>query len=162
MNLNEHREIWVSEFGGFLGCSIVSGICCHMQGCRVIFRKRALYLVALLLKEACNLWYKDIVCDRMSCDDVRRCITCLALQVSFRKRATKYRALLRKITHTNIRISCDDMRRCTGSLKLQVSFRKRATKYRALLRKMTYTDNRISCNDMRRSITMYLLRPFWL
>jgi len=51
------------------------------------------------------------------CYRVAKCTGCLKLQVSFRKRATKYRAerYLFKA-------------KCTGCLKL-VSFRKRASKY---------------------------------
>ena len=76
------------------------------------------------------------------------CITiyrCLKLQVSFRKRAANYRALLRAMKQIGYMcssvfslifidlISCIIIYRC---LKLQVSFRKRPANYRALLRAM--------------------------
>ena len=74
------------------------------------------------------------------------------LHVNFHKRATNYRALLRKMT-------CNDTQHCRWTVvagtdlcwsrvakthrmpyKLQVIFHKRATNYRALLRKMTCND----------------------
>ena len=46
------------------------------------------------------VWYKDIYALVMTVDTGwRRLIGCLKLQVIFRKRATNYRALLRKITY---------------------------------------------------------------
>ena len=43
----------------------------------------------------------------------RRCIGCLKLQVSFRKRATKYRSLLRKMTYQD-KASCGSSPPCTS------------------------------------------------
>jgi len=54
-------------------------------------RKRALWLVALLRKETCNLGCLE---NGIPCIF----IGCFKLQVSFRKRAINYRALLRKMT----------------------------------------------------------------
>jgi len=73
----------------------------------------------------------------------RGVIGCLKSQIIFRKRATYYRALLRKMTY-KAKASYDSTPPYTGwrgviwCLKLQVVFRKRATNYRALLRKMAY------------------------
>ena len=73
----------------------------------------------------------------------RRPIGCLKLQVIFRKRATMYRALSRKMTF-RVKASYDSTPPCTGwrrpigCPRLQVIFHKRATNYRALLQKMTY------------------------
>jgi len=56
------------------------------------FAKRALYIVALLRKETCN-WSRLMHLRH----PVSRCVTNVnALQVSFRERATNYRALLRE------------------------------------------------------------------
>jgi len=79
----------------------------------------------------------------------RRLIECLKLQVTFRQRATNYRALLRKMT-------CEDKvwRRLVGCLKLQVIFRKRATNSRALLRKMTCED--MASYDSTPPCTLYV------
>ena len=79
----------------------------------------------------------------------QRCLACLKLQVSFRKRATHCRALLRRISYTQ----CWIRRSCTQCLELQVSSHKRATNYRALLRKMTTKDKVFNaslqpCNSM--------------
>ena len=73
------------------------------------------------------------------------------LQIIFHKRATKYRALLLKMTHkdegsyesflsrfTRLRGS---RQRLIGSFKLQIIFHKRATKYRSFLRKTIYKDS---------------------
>ena len=60
---------------------------------------------------------------------------CHKLRVSFRKRATKYRALLRKETHEDTASNASSP--CCS--KMQVSFCKRATSHRALLWNMTYT-----------------------
>ena len=76
----------------------------------------------------------------------RRPTGCLKLQVSFRKRATNYRALLRKMTckdkasYDSTPLCTPGWRRVIGCLMLRVIFCKRATDYRALLRKMTYED----------------------
>jgi len=56
--------------------------------CRSLFAKEPLIIGLFCEKclvDACTGW--------------RRCIECLKLQVSFRKRATNYRALLRNITY---------------------------------------------------------------
>jgi len=69
----------------------------------------------------------------------RAFLGCLKLQVILRKRATNYRALLRKITSKDsilLRTASAGWRRPIGCLKLQVILHKRATNYRALLRKM--------------------------
>ena len=64
------------------------------------------------------------------------------LQIILHKRATKYRALLRKMTH-KVKGSyessppCTRWRRLVGCLELHIMFCKRATGYRALLRKTT-------------------------
>ena len=91
------------------------------------------------------------------CTGWRRPIGCLKLQVIFRKRASNYRALLRKMTcddkashgpsppcirHVpvsgcvclHIRTSSTGWRGCVRCLKLHVSFRQRDTNHRALLR----------------------------
>jgi len=66
------------------------------------------------------------------------------LQVSFRKRATNYRALLRDdLSRYGILWVIATLSR-ELELFLQVSFRKRATNYRALLREMTYQDTVIA------------------
>jgi len=76
----------------------------------------------------------------------RKCIGCNTFQVSFRKRATNYRAFLRKIDICY----CRACRHRTGwrqhirCLKLQVSCRKRGNNYRSLSRKITYKD-KASC-----------------
>ena len=74
----------------------------------------------------------------------------LKLQVIFRKRATNYRALLRKMIHEDnvVHNTCGTTGwpRYVGCLKLQVIFRKRATNYRALLQKMTCED-KASCGS---------------
>ena len=90
----------------------------------------------------------------------RRPKGCQKMQVIFRKRATKYRALLRKITCKDkasygssppcskpsglalgaLQFRITGWRGPLGCHKLQVIFRKRATKYRAHLRKMTCKD----------------------
>jgi len=77
----------------------------------------------------------------------RRVIGCPELQVIFRKRATKYKSLLRKMIfkdkgsyESSPPCIATGWRRVIQCLKLQVIFRKRATNYRALLRKMTCTD----------------------
>jgi len=67
-----------------------------------------------------------------------RPIGCLKLQVSFRKRAINYRALLREwpdicVSHLYI-TNVTGWRTSIGCLKLQVIFRQRATNHRALLR----------------------------
>jgi len=67
------------------------------------------------------------------------------LQVTFCKRATDCRALLRKETYED-KASCASCRKsdvlclCEAVFAVQVSFRKRATAYGALLRKMKYKD----------------------
>jgi len=97
----------------------------------------------------------------------RRCIGCLKLQFAFRKRATIYRAVLRKETYKD-KASYASLPPCTRRvpytrgvsikrLKLQVSFRKRATSYRAFLRvyktrvvpawwMSSHTYTRVSCD----------------
>jgi len=51
----------------------------------------------------------------------RRCTGCLRLQVTFRKRATNHRALLRKMT-SNAKASCGSSPRCTCVCPLRVSY----------------------------------------
>ena len=58
---------------------------------------------------------------------------CLKLQVIFRKRATNYMALLRKIT-------CEDKASYDSTPPCIMCRLKRAINYRALLRKITYED----------------------
>ena len=82
----------------------------------------------------------------------QRCIGGLKSQVSFRKRAINYSALLREIQNkdkasydsTDVREHGIGRRRCIGGLKSQVSFRKRAINYRALLREIPHKD-KASC-----------------
>ena len=99
-----------------------------------------------------------------------KCRGCLQLQVSFCKRATNYRAILRRKCrgclnlqissrkreggkrngsvvqflnsqlHSHLKTLVRGMGKCRRCLQLQISFCKRATDYRALLRKMTYKE----------------------
>ena len=80
--------------------------------------------------------------NRLSCSLKSRWPQCvdtrlirLRLQVIFRKKATNYRALLRKMTYENILFSAFLWLRCIDKrltrLRLHVIFRKRATNYRA-------------------------------
>ena len=67
-------------------------------------QKSSIYLMALLWKETCNLWHLLPLCHPVQLyvwvghTRWQRPIGCLQLQVIFRKRATNYRALLRKMT----------------------------------------------------------------
>jgi len=85
----------------------------------------------------------------------RRYIEYLKLQVSFRKRATTYRALLQKMKITTRHIVDTRRRGCIKCLKLQVSFRKRATNYGALFREMT-CNNKESFGSSPPSICVYI------
>jgi len=62
------------------------------------------------------------------------------MQVSFRKRATNHRALLRCFRHSmHFRQRVDTgWQEFIGSLKLHVSFRKKVTNYRDVWQEMTY------------------------
>jgi len=73
------------------------------------------------------------------CTGWRRCIECLKLQVSFRKRATNHMALLKK-KMTYMPQHTTGLRRNIECLKLQISFCTWAIKYGALLRKVTYKN----------------------
>jgi len=128
--------------------------------------------VALLQKMTCNSRHRMGLCHPVV--DVGEYgggvytgpIGCLKLWVSFRKRATNYRALLREMTykdkasyesslpcsryrhiwwwhhHISLLIGCLKLQvifqRAIRCLKLHVIFRKRATNYMALSRKMTW------------------------
>jgi len=75
--------------------------------------------------------------------------TGLKFQISFRKRATHYRALLRNMTNKmdilTIQIAAQHAMQSHCTLpKLQVSLRKRATHYRALLRKTKAENNKVN------------------
>ena len=80
----------------------------------------------------------------------RRPIGCLKLQVHFCKRATVYRALLRKMTLGEFISAPKEgptgWRRPIRCLKLQFNFRRRASNSRALLWKISYKD-KASCRS---------------
>jgi len=79
------------------------------------------------------------------------------LQVSFCKRTTNSRALLRKLTYIYELIAlAKGWRRCMGCRELQVSFRKRTTNYMALLRKQTYICEVIAVSTGWRRCMGYL------
>ena len=135
-------------------CSVLQRVaaCCSVLQCIIVgFRKELLSPRSGISQSVCvcvplSLWWHfSKVSPTVNLHSKgtwwRRPIGCLKLQVIFRKRATKYRALLQKKT-------CKDKAPCgssppssmgwllsVGSIKLYVSFAEYRLFYRALLQK---------------------------
>jgi len=66
---------------------------CAVIVCTAVWEEAPVWVQQNVEKSVRNIWYTEM------CTEWRRPVECLKLQVFFRKRATNYRALLRKMTY---------------------------------------------------------------
>ena len=121
--------------------------------------------MALLRKETCNL--RHPMCCRHPVSNItrllltgwRQYIGCLKLQVPFRRRATDYRALSRKITlHLGIRRHVNVTRHCNSHLHLYVCVCEWGM---SCCSDVTYDIDMSCCRDVTYDIDMYVCVCEW-